>query len=386
MPPHSTFGPRSAMSHEPIRRKIRRLSPVVIAAAVVIGLLLWRAYGPTTEVPFDAVLSANGWVDEQRCAECHREISAGFARTGHARTLMRATQPASWNLLSQIDQTEPALSAETTVERGVGGIRAVCRSKKGEQSAPIDWCFGSGTHARTWVGLLGDSWGATEMVEFRWTWYSAIDSFDRTPGQPAHPGSGYFAGIGLLFDQPRSRRCFACHATYVPIAFGKIEDRAIKPGVTCQRCHGTRRWHVLSRGRIVDASWREADRAESVRRCAQCHRRPEETPADDIRPDNREIVRFQPVGLEQSACYQQSPTMTCLTCHDPHRTLQDQDSLGAWQCLQCHDPAQRPGERPCSAEHQVDCLSCHMPKVRTASPVWFSDHWIRIRDDDEPAS
>lgn len=115
------------------------------------------------------------------------------------------------------------------------------------------------------------------------------------------------------------------------------------------------------------------------------HRRADEQNPEDIRPGNVDIVRFQPVGLTQSPCFRSSPEMTCVTCHDPHRPLEAQDSLGIWQCVQCHDSAHQ-DQTTCSAGHRDDCLRCHMPKVRLDSPIRFTDHWIRVRESGEDAS
>jgi formate-dependent nitrite reductase cytochrome c552 subunit len=229
---------------------------------------------------------------------------------------------------------------------------------------------------------LTGSWGETDLVEFRWSWYHAVNGFALTPGQPVDGIGGYFDRLGVMFDHPKARACFNCHASRVPLHDGRIDETALRPGVTCQRCHGPRAEHVATGGEVVDPSWRGADRMESVNRCAQCHRRADEQESARIRPENVDIVRFQPVGLVQSACFKGSE-MTCVTCHDPHRPLEAQDSLGIWQCAQCHD-ASHGGQSVCRAGHVDECLDCHMPKVRLDAPVLFTDHWIRIRQVEPP--
>ena len=140
--------------------------------------------------------------------------------------------------------------------------------------------------------------------------------------------------------------------------------------------------------------------------CAECHRRAEDQQPQDISTENVDIVRFQPVGLSQSRCFQQAE-LSCISCHDPHRPLSMQNSLGDWQCIQCHtttssaSPAetlhhgtdQTPAAAAqvsskglfssCAAHQTSDCVSCHMPKVTTAPGLAFTDHWIRIRRESE---
>lgn len=312
------------------------------------------------------------WADESTCVDCHPG-TATFHQTGHARTLTRADAEPSRALLQRL-AAEARPGGTVTLHLDALPYRA----DAGETVVPVDWCFGSGRHAHTWVGLLPDSWGASDSVELRWTWFRDVDSFAATPGQGA---AAAFAGVGVLFDHPKTHRCFACHTSQLPIRDGRIDQQRLVPGVTCQRCHGSMVEHVRSQGTRFDNTFvRDARQTDAVNRCAECHRRAEEREPADVRPDNPEIARFQPVGMVQSACYRQSPTMTCTTCHDVHRPMEAQDSQGDWQCLQCHAPAAADRRSiPCSAGHTENCVPCHMPKVRATSPMHFTDHWIRVR-------
>jgi hypothetical protein len=341
------------------------------------GLLVWRWIPPSTARWQDQTAAQSGWADERTCADCHEQAD-DFARTGHARTLGSAASDDSVELLRHLNVAAEPLREGLSIETG-GSAPVAAWNVGGEQrKAVLNWCFGSGRHARTWVGLLSDSWGATDALEFRWTWYAERSGFDVTPGQPKSPDPGHFGGLGVLYDHPKTRRCFACHATQVTMSEGRLSPHGLIPGVNCQRCHGPRQQHIDSAGEIRGGDLRSESQLESVHRCAECHRRAEEQNPEDIRADNPEIARFQPVGLVQSACFRGAPEMTCLSCHDPHRPLEDQDSLGIWQCVQCHNSAVNKGG-DCSAGQQDDCIKCHMPKVQGNSPLQFTDHWIRVR-------
>ena len=362
-------------------RRGRRAVLLIAAALVLAGVMSWRFSAPAASLPVERVLVSTGWADERSCAECH-EQAREFAETGHARTLRRATDADLRELLLRLNNT-PAASAEGLhIDLTADSIRAVQAAQGQERSVGLEWCFGSGHHARTWAGLLTDSWGNTDLLEFRWTWYSSLDGFAVTPGQSHEVQWGYFGALGGLYDPPKARRCFSCHATQLTFDDGRLDPHRLQPGVTCQRCHGPRASHVDSGGAISDFSWHGISQMESVNRCAECHRRADEQKPGAVRPDNVEIVRFQPVGLVQSACFQGSRELTCLTCHDPHRPMSAQDSRGDWQCTQCHDGAdvQRP---VCSAMRTGDCVRCHMPRVRGNNPLQFTDHWIRIRSGSE---
>ncbi|MCA9054569.1 MAG: hypothetical protein KDA75_12070 [Planctomycetaceae bacterium] len=361
------------------KRDVRSYWPALVVFSCVLAAGLWRGTASSPPPSRDRSLQVHGWADEQSCSDCH-EQALEFSETGHARTLHRAEEPELVGLLKQLADEPAARESGVRIDESEHGLFAVHHVDGVDRRVQLDWCFGSGHHARTWGGVLDDSWGTSDLLEFRWTWYSALERFGVTPGQPADIDPSYFGGLGLLFDHPKARRCFGCHATRYQLDNGHLIQDSVVPGVTCQRCHGPRATHVASEGEHSDFSWRGISQLESVHRCAECHRRAEEQKPEDIREDNPEISRFQPVGLLQSPCFQRSPELTCITCHDPHRPMSAQDSRGDWQCIQCHDGAH--ADRPlCGAGESSDCLRCHMPKVESSIPIRFTDHWIRIRDD-----
>jgi len=348
-----------------------------VALAVVVVGIRWLFATYAVPLAADQLRASNGRADESRCIECHSEAGT-FRDTGHANTLSTARTGESVELLRTLNGAVAPQDEGTGISIRRGKPFVTFDSPSGAGKLPLDWCFGSGRHARTWVATMADSQGATDLLEFRWSWYASIDGFDITPGQPDQHFGTYLGPCGVFYDHPKARRCFACHSTYLPIDDGRLRFEEIHPGVTCQRCHGPRADHVASEGEIGDDFWQTATAEEAVNRCAQCHRRADEVEVDEIRADNALLARFQPVGLVQSACFKASGTLTCTTCHDPHRPLEMQDSLGKWQCVQCHDPSE-PAHTLCAAGQQADCLRCHMPRVQGDDPLRFTDHWIRVR-------
>ncbi len=353
--------------------------PVTAASLLLVIHLLRGVVSPKSIASTENL--ASDFADEAQCIECHEQAES-FHETGHAQTLHAVTDASSVELLKQLTKEQ---SDELSLKFDPEHVVAIA-PQAGDSQIKLTWCFGSGHHARTWTGTLTDSWGQTDMLEFRWSWYNATGQFDVTPGQLDQADPGYFEHLGLLFDQPKTRRCFECHTTHVTFPAGQLDTTSIRPGVTCQGCHGPRQDHVDSEGQLTNPVW-QGNREDAINRCAVCHRRASDLEPEKITPDNPNIARFQPIGLVQSACFRGSASMTCTTCHDPHKPMSAQDSAGIWQCQQCH-AEENSGNvdeyaSRCAAGHVDGCLQCHMPKVPLNRSVSFTDHWIRVRSSGE---
>ncbi|MEO1995963.1 MAG: multiheme c-type cytochrome [Planctomycetaceae bacterium] len=323
------------------------------------------------------------WADESTCIDCHTEAES-FWETGHANTLRPAVSKESLALLTALGDDQHVQGEGTRIHYNAdeGFVTAVNEYNNVKSEVMLDWCFGSGHHACTWVATLTDGRGASDLLEFRWSSYEHGKFVDVTPGQPLKRGDGHLEGLGMLHDPSKARQCFSCHATQLTVEQGYIDSQSIRAGVTCQKCHGARQRHVETDGQETGLSWKSVSQQEAINRCAECHRRANEQDPKDVTPQNADIVRFQPVGLVQSKCFNAS-SMTCTTCHDPHRTLSAQKSRGIWQCIQCHS-SESDAHTSCAAGHVDDCLQCHMPAIRMESPLTFTDHWIRVRNDPGP--
>jgi predicted CXXCH cytochrome family protein len=119
--------------------------------------------------------------------------------------------------------------------------------------------------------------------------------------------------------------------------------------------------------------------------CAQCHSNAPKPrgPAFSYRPgepleayfrtnintrQENDHVASQVHYLRQSKCFQKSDTLTCTTCHNPHRPGNAAAVGGA--CLKCHQPAGCPEQDRLPAAVRGDCVGCHMPRY-TRIQVFF---------------
>ncbi|MFI5455368.1 MAG: multiheme c-type cytochrome [Isosphaerales bacterium] len=328
------------------------------------------------------------YIGSQSCAGCHPGEFASHSRSGHARTLRPAALTKVASRLSGATFADPE-------HRGVGwsyslrdGRLWTERREAGEvERFLIDYAFGSGHHATTFVTLTNRTPESPTMIEHRLTVFAHKEAPDITPGQGQAPSSNRrgMVPLGRSYLTWGTLKCFECHTTVVSDRGPLVLDEATMiPNVGCERCHGPGRAHVeAARREAGDAALAmpfglgRFTAADEIRMCGACHRLPEMGDSALIRPDNAVLVRFQPVGLMQSACYQKSQgTLSCATCHDPHaKTSTDLPAYEA-VCLSCH---RAPSQTACKVSHATGCVGCHMPRRDVSQGMMMADHWIRSR-------
>lgn len=232
------------------------------------------------------------------------------------------------------------------------GIR-ITESSGATTEVPVRWAFGSGVQAVTPV-IEADS----KVVEHRLSWYRSVDKLALTPGHDPRPAADASEALGIAQTERNAERCYGCHMT-----LGK------EPGVHCQSCHGEASEHARSPGAA------NVRRDTSVAMCATCHRSPDMA-FGSVAPelDDERGIRFAPVGLLASRCYQESRgRLTCITCHDPHGERRATTIDGV--CANCHKTAV---SKTSTCPRVPNCAGCHMPSGSPIPMLRFTDHRIRV--------
>src|SRR5262245_38404998 len=282
--------------------------------------------------------------------------------------------------------------------------------------APIDYWFGSGNHARSFLSRTKSH----ELIELPITWYTENGGYwAMSPGydRPDHAG----------FSRSITYRCLFCHSGYPEVAGAVATEGGTRfpelmpEGIDCQRCHGPGRDHVAAvhsrlspeqvRSSIVNPARLSVDRQMEV--CMQCHLETTSLrlPAVLLRygrgifsyrpgePLENYVLHFDRAAgtgsdrfefassayrLRQSRCYVESRGgLTLTTCHNPHEPSDSPRAANRHSeaCQQCH----RATVEKLSAERRhppaQECASCHMPKRRPSDAihVTVTDHCIRKR-------
>jgi Cytochrome c554 and c-prime len=328
------------------------------------------------------------YAGDRSCRECHPGESAAHSRSGHSRTLRLASRVESARKLDGREVADPERPDVSWRFAFRDGRLSTEREEAGRvEQFLIEYAFGSGRHALTFVSMLDRDPANPSLVEHRLTDFAHSGTLGLTPGQKEATGNVGNTPHGRVHNAWNTLKCFSCHVTATSNRGPSfLDESTMIPNVSCERCHGPAKGHVEAarRGAVGDEltmpnSLEETTALDQMRQCGECHRVPEMITAGEIRVDNAALVRHQPVGLMQSACFRKSgDELKCSTCHDPHaRASTDREAYQS-RCLACHGT---PDRTNCPVSPLEGCVKCHMPRRDVGRGMMMSDHWIRIIPD-----
>lgn len=339
------------------------------------------------------------------CAGCHPQNHNSYLLTAHSRALADINpkeEPPDGTF------TNKASGRTYQVYRQNGQLhhQELLIDSAGKEIAGVDhalrYRIGSGQHARAYAVEVDGFLHQSPLA-----WYEAKKKWDMSPGfDVANHGS---------FERPIELECMACHS-------GRAEEignslnrlKIVEKAIGCENCHGPGSLHQefhrskkLAPGEedltIVHPGRLPRPLLESI--CSSCHlgdpaivplRERRISDFQPGRPLNDFRIHYRMEGsrgsmtvvghvdqMHQSACYQKSPAMTCLTCHDPHQKNAPLDRMAFFRekCLNCHN------SQPCKLElaerlkkdPRDNCVRCHMPPSDTDIPhVAFTHHRIGL--------
>jgi hypothetical protein len=275
------------------------------------------------------------------------------------------------------------LVRRVVMERRDSGFFQVLYDHDLEKTARrFDIVIGSGTRGQTYL-----SWAGSKLFQLPVSYFTHTNAWANSPGYLPHK---------IDFNRPVVARCLECHSTYA----GRISAPGLQPeafdrrqmiyGVECEKCHGPGAAHVAFQTQhpgetkaeyILDPA--NMSRQQSLELCALCHggslhpskpsflftagdRLSDYFLPDTSKPDPANIdVHGNQYGLlRASKCFRVSGTMTCVTCHDPHKNQRGQLALFSERCMSCHNKEYgnfcRMEEKAGAAIVQ-NCIDCHMP-------------------------
>ncbi|MBX3451640.1 MAG: hypothetical protein KF777_18915 [Planctomycetaceae bacterium] len=342
------------------------------------------------------------YIGEERCASCHAEAAAGHRESAHARAFsetIAASEPAGGRVF------DPNTHREYRVEKTDDQFVHEERLTDGLVLAqyPARYTIGSGRYSRSYLMEDGGN-----LFQSPATWFAELDGWGLSPGyEKQNPG----------FERPIVRECLHCHVGRIEAHPDRLQAFTFHTkSIDCERCHGPGELHDakhsekkpgVSSGELDDTIVNPARLSRELQEeiCGQCHFHTGAT----IELRGRSLLDFRPgqqladfcahygpetsdgkmrvVGhmeqMRQSACYIQTQTLTCTTCHDPHRPLEPERATVHYRevCLSCHEVAAcgLPVDSMKRRDVSDSCMQCHMPQSETDLPHFaFTHHRIQI--------
>jgi hypothetical protein len=338
-------------------------------------------WNTTSWWPTNGAPARSDFAGAETCVKCHAGIAASQRKTP---MFNAASRPSESELLAHHTQL-PFSEGEYSyvLSRQPDESKFVVKNGGKSVSAPIDWTFGTGSVAQTYVLKRNG-----DYLESRLTYYTSLMALGITTGHSSAEPQSIEEALGDPVDEETVRRCFGCHTTESTTS-GRFDPEHAILGVKCEACHGPGAKHVSAMNdenvpdtKIFGAT--ELSPVDSVDFCGACHRTPVDVAAFMASSKGITNLRFQPYRLERSLCWGEKgdKRITCVACHDPHKPLVRDLSAYDVKCLQCHAST---GSAPTSTQlagctvGKRECASCHMPRYEIpAVHAMFTDHYIRI--------
>ena len=349
------------------------------------------------------------YVGMNTCKTCHANVHKTFIHTGMGRSFGQATPEksfASYERQSQVFDEKSNFyyspffkdsSLYITEFRLENGDTIHRRTEK------ISYIIGSGQHTNSHII---DANGYIFQAPI--TFYTQQKKWDMAPG---------FEKENMRFDRALTPECITCHNHFPEHVNGSLNKYLSMPeGIECERCHGPGSLHVRQKteGTIVDTSKyidysivnpRDLPRDLQMDICQRCHLQGvavlnEGKSFFDFKPGmklsdvlnvflprytnshEQFIMASQADRLRESPCFIESDKLSCLTCHNPHLSVEQTNKIKYNEtCRSCHE---NKNMSFCSLSEEAllknshDCVACHMPRSGSIDipHVNITDHFI----------
>src|SRR4051794_37731023 len=185
--------PRIDLRPDPTRA--RRVVLTFACGLLLVVAIRWGVGSLSPRIPV-AERSDSGraprasYIGSRSCAACHPGEFASHSRSGHARTLRPAAQTPQARRLGGATFADPERQGATWSYTLRDGRLWTERREAGEvERFVIDYAFGSGHYATTFVSLTDRTPDRPTIIEHRLTVFAHKDAPDITPGQGQARGS-----------------------------------------------------------------------------------------------------------------------------------------------------------------------------------------------------
>ncbi|MBI1224786.1 MAG: tetratricopeptide repeat protein [Bacteroidetes bacterium] len=385
--------------------------PLLFFALLITWLFSFckKTWTTTADSPFRNVRDSVAYVGMATCASCHKNVHDTFIHTGMGRSFDHATlqkTAAKYGPHAVVFDSLRNFYYHPFFKDSSMYVLEYRLDAKGDtihhRLEKISYIVGSGQHTNSHIlDINGYAYQAPV------TWYSQEGRWDLAPG---------FKENNSRFGRWLTEECITCHNNYPEQVPGSMNRFSKMPsGIECERCHGPGKLHVEEkvRGIKVDTSQQADYSIVNPRRlprdlqmdlCQRCHLQGvavlnEGKSFFDFKPgmklsevlnvylprftdsDEHFIMASQADRLRLSECFKNSKDLSCITCHQPHRSVEvTPASQYNNACLKCHASTACTESPAIRASNSDNCAKCHMPKSgsKDIPHVRITDHRIGL--------
>ncbi|MEL6988046.1 MAG: tetratricopeptide repeat protein, partial [Bacteroidota bacterium] len=342
------------------------------------------------------------------CASCHKDIYESYIQTGMGQSFGLARKEISdarFGDHALVYDRKNDFYYKPFFKDSVYYIQEFRLNGKDtvhSRTEQIDFIVGSGHHTNSHI--IDENGYLTQAPI---TFYTQKGVWDMAPG---------FENNNLRFERILKSECLTCHNHYPSLVEGaNSKYDKIPLGIECERCHGPGKLHVermlageqVDTARAIDYSIVNPSHLPSNLQmdiCQRCHLQGvavlnEDKTFYDFKPgmqlsevmhvflprftdsDENFIMASQADRFRMSKCFTESESISCITCHNPHKSVQS-TSLNVYNdaCQNCHHEK----TSLCSVEAsqmsamENNCVGCHMPPSHSIDipHVSITDHYI----------
>ncbi len=380
----------------------RNLTVFFILIFIISGTFLVQRCRPTdSNIAF--VNSANSFIGDQQCKNCHAPEYKAWAGSGHFKAMLPANDSTVAGDFNNKKLVANGISSRFFKKNGKFYINT-----EGEdgpnQDFEIRYTFGYYPLQQYLVEFPGGRMQSTraswDVKNKKW--------FYQYPGQkiPAHNWFHWTANAANW-----NTMCSSCHSTNLQKNYNSDSDvyhtTFTNINVSCETCHGPGKLHIeyingenYRNGNKIAGSMillkRKGEKIAEIDACAVCHaRRTELVPTpkpgapllDNYIPEIPTTEHFYSDGqandedynytsFTESKMFRQG--VRCSNCHEPHQaTLK---FIGNSLCTQCHAKTY---DSYAHTFHTIgtqgsECKNCHMPGKFYMGNDYRYDHTFRV--------
>lgn len=363
-----------------------RISFLIMLLLVAVGVLFTTCMSNQAAEadPVVPLKDGNRLVGAVACKSCHADIYNQYLATAHQRT---SKPPLKQYIKGSFEENKNWYNytyddGVKMVELDSGFFQANFHNRNFDTAYKFGMVIGSGTRGQSYL-----YWAGTRLFQLPVSYFTMSDSWANSPGYPEDEA---------LYNRTINSSCLGCHLSYattLPSAergVDHFDPKSMVYGVNCERCHGPGGKHVdfhLANPSVKDPRFiinaAHLSTRQQLDACGVCHSSiTKDLPSGfgfatgdtfpqvhavkvDAAHPSVEVHGNQYGLLASSECFKQSGTITCTTCHDPHRQERGNTALFSSRCQTCHTEAKHNFcalAATVAKENLVNrCIDCHMP-------------------------